>query len=221
MDLAVSNRTKFGKSTKSLRTKGLIPAELYGHGMENKHLEVDGKVFRKVFKEAGENTIINLVLADGKKHPALVTDVQYDFVSSEIQHVDFYEVRMDQKIKAPIPIEFVGEAPAIKEFGGVFTRSMEEVEVEALPADLPQSFTVDISTLKELNQSVYVKDLQVPANVKLLVDSDTVIATITEPRKEEEIVAPVETLDVSKVAVESEEKAKERAVEKEAQTKSE
>jgi len=219
MDLAVAVRTKFGKATKGLRKEGLVAAELYGHGIPNVHLAVPIKDFQKVFKEAGENTVINLVLEGGKKHPVLIYDVQHDYVSDKIQHVDFYEVRMDEEIKAPIPIEFVGESPAVKNLGGVFIKSMEQVEVEALPAKLPQSFVVDISVLEELNHSIYVKDLKVPAGVKVLVEPETVIASIAEPRKEEEIVAPVEAVDVTAVKVESEEKAKERADEKAASGK--
>jgi large subunit ribosomal protein L25 len=216
MDLSVKTRTKFGKATKSLRKTGVIPAELYGRGIANKHLSVDGKVFTKLFREAGEHTVINLVLEDGTKHPALVHDVERDYLTSNLSHVDFYEVRMDEVITAPIPFEFVGEAPAVKEFAGVFTRVMEDVEVEALPASLPKSFVVDISGLKELNQSIYLKDIKVPAGVKVLVDGETVIATVSAPRAEEEILAPVGEVDLSAVKVESEEKAEARAKDKEA-----
>lgn len=214
MDLAVKTRATFGKAVKTLRKQGLIPAVLYGRGVPNKSLTVDAKEFKKLFKEAGENTVVNLALEDGKKHPTLIHEVQRDFISNEVQHVDFHEVRMDEKIKAPIPIVFTGESPAIKSLGGILNRSMDEIEVEALPGDLPQAFTVDLSALAELNQSIYVKDIVAPRAVKIMVDPETVIATVTEPVKEEEIVAPPEPADVSAVKVESEEKKEGRAKEK-------
>ncbi len=216
MELAVKTREKFGKSTKSLRREGFIPAELYGRGFENLHLAINGKDFKKAFQEAGESTIVNLVLG-GEKHPALVHEIQKDFLTDEIVHVDFHQVRMDEKIKAHVPLEFIGEAPAIKEFGGILNKTISEIEVEALPGNLPRHFEVDVSTLKELNQSFYVSNLKVPKGVEIMVEPETVIATITPPVEEEKVeVAPV---DVTAVKVESEEKAAERAKEKETEEK--
>lgn len=205
-------RTTFGKANKSIRKEGGIPAEFYGHGMKNETLVVDRKEFQKVFKQAGENTVINLVL-DGKKQPCLVYNVQYDTVSGDIIHIDFYGVRMDEKLRTMVPLEFIGESPAVKELGGILNKAVAEIEVEALPADLPHSFTVDISGLVELNQSVYVKDIKASKNVKILMDADTAVVTVTEPAPEEETAPPV--VDVSEVKVESEEKKAEREAGKE------
>lgn len=216
MELAVKTREKLGKGIKALRKEGFIPAELYGHGVENAHLTVNKKDFEKAFEEAGESTIINLVLGS-EKRPALVHDIQKDFLTDEIIHIDFHQVRMDEKITAHIPLEFIGEAPAAKEFGGILNKTISEIEVEALPGDLPRHFEVDLSLLKELNQSFYVSDLKVPKGVEILVEPETVIATIT-PQAEEEVVEAAPA-DVTAVKVESEEKAAERAKEKEAEEK--
>ncbi|MBI4085483.1 MAG: 50S ribosomal protein L25 [Candidatus Liptonbacteria bacterium] len=213
MDLTVKEREKFGKGIVSLRREGFIPAELYGHGLKNIHLSVSRKDFEKVFGEAGESTVINLLIGE-EKRPALVHDIQKDFLTNEIIHIDFYQVRMDEKIKTHVPIEFTGDAPAVKEFGGVLNKTISEVEVEALPADLPRQFEVDVSGLKELNQSFYVGDLKVPAGVEILVDPKTVIATVTPPVEEEKVEEAV-PVDVTAVKVEAEEKAAERAKEKE------
>lgn len=124
---------------------------------------------------------------------------------------------MDEKITAHIPLEFTGESPAVKEFAGILNKTISEIEVEALPGDLPRHFEVDISILKELNQSFYVSDLKVPKGVEILIEPKTVIATIT-PQAEEEKVEEV-PVDVTAVKVESEEKAAERAKEKEAEEK--
>ena len=235
MDLTVKEREKFGKSVKILRREGFIPAELYGHGFPNAHLTVSRKDFEKAFKEAGESTIIKLKVSskggsalggnseklndDGKEQStgekeinALVHDVQKDFLTDEIIHIDFHQVRMDEKIKAHVLLEFIGESPAVKELGGILNKTTSEIEVEALPGDLPRQFEVDISVLKELNQSIYVSDLKIPKGVEILIEPKTVLVTVTPPLVEEKVEeAPV---DITAVKVESEEKVAERAKDK-------
>jgi len=215
MSLLAKIRNKKGKSAiKKIRKEGLIPAELYGHKVENLHLAVDNKEFKKVFKLAGENTIINLLIEDSNKKeeiPVLIHDVQTDYLTNDIIHVDFYQIRMDEKVRTHIPLEFVGKSPAVENYGGILNKSMNEIEVEALPQDLPPSIPVDISKIQELNQSIYVKDLNIPNGVKVLVDLDTVVATVI-PQKEEVVE---ETIDINAVKVETEEKKLERERERE------
>ena len=211
MELAVQSREKFGKANKALRKEGVIPAELYGHGVANLHLAVNAKDFRNIFKVAGENTVIELKVGD-KKHSALIHEVKLDYLSGEVEHVDFYQVRMDEKTKVHVPIEFIGESPAVKEKNGILNKTMAVIEVEALPANLPHKFTVDLSGLMDLNQSIYVRDLKIPKEVTIHLAPEMVIATVTPPLKEEE-VAPV-PVDVTAVKVETEEKKAERDKEK-------
>lgn len=211
MDLSVQNRDEISKNIKEVREKGYLVAEFYGHGMDNKHLAVKKDDFRKAYKEAGESSVVNLVL-DGKKMPALIHEVQQDYVSGETLHVDFYGVRMDEKLTAGVVLEFIGEAPAVKTYGGVVNKAMQEVEVEALPSDLPHSIKVDLGTLTEIGQSIYVKDLSLPKGVEVLVDPETVVVGIAAPRAEEE--TPVAPVDISEVKVESEEKKAEREAKK-------
>lgn len=210
MDLTVKPREIVGKKVRALRREGLVPAELYGHGLKNLHLSVPMKEFNKVLKEAGTTTVVTLVLNTEKK-PAIIHEVKRDYLSGEIEHVDFYQVRMDEKMKAKVPVEFVGEAPAIKAFGAIINKSMAEIEVEALPQNLPHSLVVDLSVLDELHKSVYVRDIAVPKGVEILVDPETAVATATPPVEEEVVEVPV---DVAEVKVESEEKKAERAAEK-------
>ncbi len=214
MDLLVQKREKFGKQVKALRREGLIPAELYGHGLLNVHLAVPARDFGKAFKEAGTNTVVTLII-DKEKKPALIYDVAHDALSGEVAHVDFYQVRMDEKIKAKVPLMFVGESAAVKEKGAILNKSMSEVEVEALPQDLPHSFAVSLSLLDDIGKSAYVRDLAVPETVKLLIDGNTAIVTATPPAPKEE-EKPVEEVvpDVSEVKVETEEKKAERVTEK-------
>jgi large subunit ribosomal protein L25 len=208
MELQVRKRDILGKRVKNLRQEGLIPAELYGHGRENIHLSVLAKEFFKVFKEAGESTIIKLVLSDSERSKeevnVLIHDLQKNPLTDEISHIDFYQVRMGEKITISVPLEFIGEAPAVREKGGILVKSMQEVEVEALPADLPARIEINLDKLSEIGISIYVKDLKVVKEVKILVDPETVVATITEPVKEEVEEKPI---TVEEVKVEGEEKS--------------
>jgi len=212
MDLSVQTRTITGKKVRSLRRDGLIPAELYGHGLKNVHISVAKKDFAKAFKEAGSSTVITL-LVGANKHPAIIHEVSHDYLTGDVAHVDFYEVNMKEKISAKVPLEFIGEAPAIKAHAAVINKAMSEIEVEALPNDLPHSITVDLSALDELEKSIYVKDLVCPKGVKFLIEDDAAVATAMPPAKEEEVV-PAAVVDVSAVKVETEEKKAERDAEK-------
>lgn len=211
MDLSVTSREIVGKKVRALRRSGLVPAELYGHGLKNLHLSVAVKDMDKVFKAAGTTTVVTLILNTQKKS-ALIHDVSRDYLTGKIEHVDFYEVRMDEKITAKVSLEFSGEAPAVKAFGAAVNRSMSEIEVEALPQNLPHSLIVDLSVLDELNKSIYVRDIIVPKGVEVMVDPETAVATATPQAEEEVVETPT---DVSTVKVESEEKKAERAAEKE------
>lgn len=216
MELGAQNREAIGKNASEIRKAGFIPAEFYGHGMKNEHLAVKSDEFRKVFKEAGENTVITL-LVGAKKLPALIYDLKHDPLRGDVTHIDFYGVRMDEKIKTGIPIEFTGEAPAVKEKGGVLNKTLQEVIVEALPGDLPHAFIVDLSILTDIGQNIYIKDLKIAKGVKVLAEEDMPIVGIAEARAEE--VAPVVPADVSEVKVETEEKKAERDAEKGAEEK--
>jgi len=204
-------RETLGKSVQTLRRDGLVPAELYGRGIANIHLTVNAREFAKVIKSHGESQIFELAI-DKEIRPVMVHDVQHDYLTSEIVHVDFYAVRMDERIRAKVSVLFTGESPAVKNLGGFLNKTLTEIEIESLPADIPASFSVSLEGLTELTQSVYVKDIVVPPRVKMLVSPETVVATVTPPRVEEEV--PVAPVDISTVKVESEEKKAERAVEK-------
>ena len=213
MDLAAKTREITGKKVRGLRKEGFIPAELYGRGIKNMHLSVPAKDFGKVFKAAGSTTVITLLI-DKEKKPAMIHEVGRNFITGEVMYVDFHEIRMDEKIKAKVPLEFAGEAPAVKAFGAVVNKVMSEIEVEAFPNDMPHDITVDLSGLAELDKSIYIKDIPHPRGVKFLVGEETVVATATPPAPEE-VVAPVaEPVDVSAVKVETEEKKAERQAEK-------
>lgn len=207
MELTVQKREIFGRGIKTLREQGLIPAEFYGHGVKNISLAVPSKEFKKVFKEAGESTVLKLVF-DNQKINVLIHDIDRNPLTDEISHIDFYGVKMDEKIKIKIPLLFVGEAPAIKEQGGILVKAMHEIEIEALPADLPHHIEADLSNLASIGSNIFVRDLNINKGIKLLVVPETVVATIVEQAKEEEIVPAANLEDIK---VETEEKKEARA----------
>ncbi len=221
IELDAQKREVLGGKVKKLRRDGYVPAILYGKGQEPISLQVGLKDFNKALKTAGESTLV-YINVDGQSYPTIIHDVSYDSITDEILHADFYKVRLDEKIKTSIPVVFTGEAPAVKELGGIFIRNVNELEVEALPQNLPHELTIDISVLKNFGDKVTVKDLKtgLGALAKLTTeDDDAIIATVQEPLSEEELKASLEepTAGVEDVEVIEKEK-KEEAVEETAET---
>ena len=161
--------------------------------------------------------MITLDLGKEKK-PVMIHDVLRDNVRDDILHVDFYQVRLDEKITARVPLEFVGDAPAVKEKSAIINKALSEIEVEAFPQDVPHTIVIDLSVLTDFDQSIYMKDIVLPKGVTTDLDLETVVATATEPISEEELAAQAAPADVAEVKVESEEKKAERDASKAATT---
>ncbi len=199
--IQATKREVTGKRVKTLRTAGKLPAVLYGHNVENQQLEINEREFVKAFKTAGESTIINLMV-DGKTQPVLIHDVQNHYLNDQPIHVDFYAVNMTEKLKVRIPIHFIGESPAVKALGGTLVKNLSEVEVECLPADLPQAFEVDISVLNTFEDAVRLSDLKVGSKVEIIGNLEEQIANVVPPRSEEEMAALNEEVKEDVTAVE-------------------
>lgn len=178
-----------GVKARDLLEKNIIPVEFYGKGVKNLSLQADYQTFRRLYKSAGKNTVIELNV-DGKKYNALVHDVQYAPISDKIMHVDFISVRMDQIITAVIPLKFVGLAPAVKELGGILTHTLHEITVKCLPGDLIPFIEVSVDPITTLHSYVRVKDLNVPSTLTVVNPPDEVVVTAVAPKVEEE-AAPV------------------------------
>lgn len=179
--LESKKREIFGRKVKRLRKEGLIPANIFGKKIKSESISVDAKEFDEVFNEAGETQIIDL---SGK--PVLVSNVSYDPVTDDYLHVDFRQVDLSEKITADVPIETIGESPAEKQGLGTVVVQIDEVEVEALPTELPEKITIDLSTLTEVDQAIYAKDLKVPGKAEVKEDPEAIIAKVEPPQKEEE-----------------------------------
>jgi len=188
LELKAQVRDILGKKLKTLREKGIIPAVVYGPGYKPMSIQVDYEEFRKVFEQAGESTLIKLKVGEHVKN-VLIHEVATDPISDRFIHVDFYQVRMDKVITAEVPFVFGGEAPAVKSLDGVLLKNITEVEVEALPKDLPHEIKVDISSLDNFEKHIRIKDLELPPGVKISADPEEVIVSVIPPRTEEELKA--------------------------------
>ncbi len=175
-----------GKAVRTLRKQGKIPAVLYGMGEKEILLEILERDFDKLFREAGESTLIELDIGTEKKN-VLIHEVAFDPIKDKPLHVDFLQVRMDKPIRAKVPLVFEGESPAVKNLGGILVKVLHELEVEALPKDLPHEIKVDISGLENLEDKFMVGGLKLPSTVKFIAEKEEVLALIETPRAEEEI----------------------------------
>ena len=191
-----------GKQVRSLRQSGFIPAVLYGKGQEALSLQVPVKEFNKVLKQAGESTLVYINVG-GESYPTIIHDVALDPVKDNVLHADFYKVSLTEKIKTKVPVVFMGESPAVKDLAGIFVRNINELEVEAFPQNLPHEITVDISSLKNFGDQILVKDINLGSDVKIEAEADTILATIQEPKSQEELDAELAapTADVEDVEI--------------------
>ena len=189
LELQAERRAVTGKAVKTLRQRGLIPAVVYGHGVESRSIQLPRPILAKTWKAAGESSLISLSIEKSPPVMVLIHDVQRDPLAGEIIHVDFYQVNLKEKITAKIPLVFEGVAPAVKELGGIFVKNMDHIEVECLPADLVHEIVVNASRLATFNDVLKVSDITIPSALTLRGHPDDVIATVQPPRSEEELKA--------------------------------
>jgi large subunit ribosomal protein L25 len=186
-----------------LRAKGFIPAVFYGHKQISTSISIKEVDFLKVWKQAGESSVVNLK-GDGIDLEVLIQDVDLDPVTDNVRHADFYVIEKGKKVKVDVPLEFIGVAPAVKDLGGILVKVLHELEIEAMPKDLPHNLSVDISSLLTFEDSIFAKDVVLPAGVSLLTNPDEVIASVAQAVEEVVEAAPVDL-----TAIEVEKKGKE------------
>ncbi len=190
-----------------VRQNGKIPAVMYGRKETSTPITVDKREFEKIWRDAGESTVITL---EGVEEPkeVLIHEITLNPLTENPDHIDFYVVEKGVKVTAPVQFEFIGEAPAIKNLGGTLVKVMHEIEVEALPKDLPHALTVDISTLETFESRIAIKDIVLPSGVEIHADPEEAIALIAQPQEEVE-EAPLEEIDLSAIEVEKKGKKEE------------
>lgn len=173
-----------------------IPAILYGSGIANQPLQIKRSEFEKIFGMAGESSLINLETEGEKSLKIIVKSVQRDPIKNNIIHVDLFHVSMNKKITTEVPLEFIGEAPAVKEQGGFIIKDRDSIEIECLPGDLVNHIDIDVSGLKNIGDSLRISDIKLPAGIEAMGDANETIVSVIEPRKEEVVEQPAEAQPV-------------------------
>lgn len=198
--LKAFKRTVLGRKVKNLRQEGLVPANVYGKKTKSIAVSLKKDELSKVFSEVGETGIVKLTVDDEKEErPILIQNIQRDPLTGETIHIDLRQIILTEKITAKIPVELVGEAPAVQQKLGILIQTASEIEVEALPMDLPEHFIVEVNRLVNVGDQVTLKDLAFDrSKIKSLVEEETVLARIEPLAKEEKVEAP----PVEKVPVE-------------------
>ncbi len=203
-DLTIQARARDvrGKNPNTIRKSGNLPAVLYGHGVTARALVVPGNEFLRVYRNAGESTLVDLMVDGAAPVKVIIQEVQRHPVSGLPLHIDFHQVRMTEKMHAEIELAFTGEAPAVKELGGVLVKNLDHVKVEALPRDLVHEITVDVSQLKTFDDFIHVKDIRTPKGITILDKPDEVVVLVTPPRSEQELAELEAAVLDEKAAVE-------------------
>lgn len=209
MTITIKANKRSNENTAVLRAAELMPAVYYGAGTESTPISISLKDFIKVWKQAGETTTVTLDI-DGTKVTTLIHDMQYDPITSTPTHVDFLVIDMKKEIEVAVPIEFVGTAEAETSNLGVLVKALHEVEVRALPANLPHSIEIDVSGLATLEDQIHVSDIKLPSGVEMITNGEEVVALVTAFVEEKE-EAPV--MDLSAIEVEKKGKKDEEGAE--------
>lgn len=224
LELLVKTREGTGRKNKKIREQGFIPAVLYGREVENLLLSVNGQDFKKIYEKVGASVLVNLKISNGGKEDervVLVQDTAKDVVNGKIIHIDFNQIKMDEETEVEVPLIFVGESIAVEREGGVLVKNIQSIEVKALPQNLPKQIEADISIIKSFDNSIRVKDLKIPENVKVTASLEDIVASVVPPRTSEELEelkqAPtekIEEVEVEKKGKEAQEEIQEETQEK-------
>lgn len=200
--LTATPRSVLGKKVKSLRAQGQLPATVYGKSVKSISVSVSRDEFISLYENAGETGLIELSV-DNDKRPVLVHTMQIDPVTHEPLHIEFHQVDLKEKVHAKVPVEFTGEAPAVEQKLGVLLTVLNDIEVEALPADLPEKIVVDVASLVEVDQEIKVSDIRVPGQVTILADGTlTVVKVGPLVTKEAEAQAAAEAAAAEAASIE-------------------
>ena len=229
--LSAKIRSLLGRKVRTLRKKGVLPGVVYGPKLKNISIELNLKEFKKVYREAGESSLITLAIAEGedealasspsdeigrpkrKKFLVLIREVKIEPLTEKPIHVDFYQPSLEKEIEATIPLIFEGVSPAVKELKGTLIKNISELEVKALPQSLPREIKVNVEGLKTLEDDILIKDLKLPEGVKILKDPQEVVVSVVPLEKvEEELEKPIEEKveEVEKVEEKKEEEKEEK-----------
>lgn len=178
--LEAKKRDVIGKKVKALRREGLLPAVIYGSGIDPMPITLNTKEVRQTLRVIGANTLVTLKIGK-KEYLALVRDMQREVIMRDLLHIDFQAVSLEESITSSVPVVMVGEATAVKEMNALLVSGLDALEVEAKAKDLPDTIQVDISQLSEIGDNVKVKDLTISGNVKILDDPEEIVIVVAAP----------------------------------------
>jgi len=190
LNLKAKKRKLIGKKVRKLREQDILPAVLYGPKIKNLAIELNLKEFEKIYKKTGESSLLSLEVepstgsGQGEKFSVLIHEVKKDPLMGRVIHVDFYQPILTEEVEAMVPIVFEGEAPSVKDLGGTLIKDIQEIEVKALPQNLPHEIKVNIDDLKDFGDEILVKDLKVAENVKIQKEPEEVVANVVAPETE-------------------------------------
>jgi large subunit ribosomal protein L25 len=222
LNLSASTRNTFGRKVRQLRKNKLIPANVFGKNFKSSAISLKADDFGKIYAEAGETGLIELSW-DGQKAPVLTHNVQMHPVTREVLHVDFHQVNLKEKVEATVPLEMVGEAKAVSDKTGVLLTLLDEVEVEALPADLPEKIEVDVTALSQVGETITAGQLKLPSGVELKLDPETEIirvdSLVSKEAEAEAAAEEAETQAQAEAAAAETTESKEGGETKETETK--
>lgn len=211
MTLEASARTDLGRRAKTVKKENLIPAVMYGHGVETRTISVPFQTFRKVFAQAGTSSLVDIVVDGSSPVKAIIKEVQVNPLTMSPIHIDFHQVNMKEKMTAHVPLSFLGDSAAVKALGGTLVKSLDHVEVECLPADLPHEIVVDISKLNTFDDKITVGSLVLPKGVEVTNEVTAMIAFVEAPLTEDELKKLEESQVGDVTAVKSEADLKKEA----------
>jgi large subunit ribosomal protein L25 len=204
-ELVVEPREVVGKKVARLRREGILPANIYGHGLDSLSVQVRGDEFEHLMRAATANEVIDVkVTGERAARPVVVHRIQRHPLTSGALHADFYQVSLREKMRAAVPLLIIGQSDAVSTYNGVLVHALDELNIEALPLDIPTHIEVDISVLTELESSVHVRDLVVAGNVTVLNEPDAVVVKVESPRVMEEEITPAEAAEAAAEAAEAE-----------------
>jgi len=186
--LKATKRDVVGKQVKALRREGKLPAVIYGRHTDPINVNLDAHTASVALAKVTSSSLVTIDV-EGTEHLALVREKQRDYIKNRLLHVDFLAVSLTEKLRTFVPVHFVGVSGAVKDFNAVMVHNLEQLEVECLPADLPERIDVDISPLAHPGEGLRLRDVHVSDKVRLLGDPDTMVAVATFAKVEEEAVA--------------------------------
>jgi len=193
LEIKTENRDTMGKKTRFLRRQGVTPVHLFGHGLKSRSLQCPTIEAERLAARAGTTRLVKLQIEDvGTPHMVFIREIQRNPVSGQLLHIDFFQVKMTEKMTAEIPIVLVGHAPAIKGKGRIMSHPLSHLSVECLPDKLPPRVEVDVSSLEEMEDAIHVKDISLDPEVTILTDPEQLVAKVSEvaaARVEEEEMA--------------------------------